>query len=78
MSAVSMTREQFITGTAKLIAGLAVPVSMHMPLGAAEPAWTELHRGLRGFGWATAEEYEEAIREILGPVMLPADPEEAL
>jgi len=61
-----MTREQFIRHAAHLIAGLAVPVSLEMPLGAAGPAWTELHRGLVGFGWATAGEYEEAIREILG------------
>lgn len=58
-------REDLIRNMAVLIAGLQVPVSMEMPLGAAGPAWIELHRGLHGFGWAQASDYEAKIREVL-------------
>lgn len=60
-----MTRDEFIRAVAQLLAGLQVPVSMEVPLGAATPAWTELHRGLHGFGWATADDYETHISEVL-------------
>lgn len=63
--AEEMTREQLIKAVARLLAGLQVPVSMQMPLGAATEPWTELHRGLRGFGWATADDYEQEIRRVL-------------
>ena len=60
-----MDRDEMIQAMAALIAGLAVPVSMEMPLGAAGPAWTTLHRGLAGFGWVTAADYEREIRKVL-------------
>ncbi|HEY1700832.1 MAG TPA: hypothetical protein VGG75_14065 [Trebonia sp.] len=60
-----MTKEEMIAAMAELIAGLQVPMSMSMPLGAAKDPWTRLHRGLHGFGWATAEDYEHAIRAVL-------------
>lgn len=60
-----MDKDQMIAAIARLLAGLAVPVSMEVPLGAAGPAWTELHQALIGFGWATPGEYESAIRGVL-------------
>jgi hypothetical protein len=58
-------RAEIIADLAQLIAALAVPVSLEMPLGAAGPAWTKLHKQLVGFGWATPGEYEEALRKAL-------------
>ena len=60
-----MDRDEMIQAMAALIAGLAVPVSMKMPLGTADQAWTTLHRGLVGFGWAVAADYEREIRKVL-------------
>jgi hypothetical protein len=60
-----VSRDEFITNVAQLLAGLQVPVSMEVPLGTAAPAWTALHRSLYGFGWAEAADYEAAIRKIL-------------
>jgi hypothetical protein len=57
--------DQLIANLSELIAALAAPVSLGMPMGKARPAWTELHSQLVGFGWATAEEYEAAIRKVL-------------
>jgi hypothetical protein len=57
-------RAEVLADLAQLIAGLAVPVSLEMPLGAAGPAWTKLHDRLIGFGWATPGEYEEALRRV--------------
>jgi hypothetical protein len=58
-------RDTTIRDLAELIAGLAVPVSMQMPLGKAGPAWSALHSRLVVFGWATADQYEEALRKVL-------------
>jgi hypothetical protein len=72
-----MDRDQLVRAVAELIAGLAVPVSMEMPLGRAGVAWTALHSDLAVFGWATAEEYETAIRGKLGlPALAPAPAQE--
>jgi hypothetical protein len=60
-----MSKDEMITAMSQLLAGLAVPVSMEMPLGKATVAWTELHRGLVGFGWASPEDYAAKIREVL-------------
>lgn len=60
-----MDRETMIKEMGKLMAGLAVPVSLGAPLGAAREAWGTLHSGLRGFGWASAEQYEDEIRRVL-------------
>jgi hypothetical protein len=62
---MTMEREEFIEATAALIAGMAVPVSLEMKLGAATPAWVQLHHALIGFGWASREEYARAIRKLL-------------
>jgi hypothetical protein len=61
-----MSKDELIKGMSRLMAGLAVPVSLEMKLGVAGVTWTELHRGLVGFGWAKAEDYEAKIREVLG------------
>jgi hypothetical protein len=61
-----MTRDDLISAMAELMAGLAVPVSLGLPLGRAGVAWTELHGGLIGFGWSQPEDYEAKIREVLG------------
>lgn len=60
-----MTRDELIENIAKVMAGLQVPMSMHMPLGAAIEPWSDLHTALIGFGWATKEMWEESLREIL-------------
>jgi hypothetical protein len=60
-----MSKGDFIRAVSQLLAGLQVPVSMEMPLGTATVAWTELHRQLYGFGWAAADDYEDAIIEVL-------------
>jgi hypothetical protein len=62
-----MTKDAFIKEVAQLLAGLQVPISLKLPLGAAAPAWTQLHRGLYGFGWASADDYEARINEVLEP-----------
>ena len=60
-----MTREDMIKALGELMAGLAVPISLGVPLGKAKAAWTELHSGLRGFGWATAEDYSQAMEKVI-------------
>lgn len=60
------SRDRLIHNMAELMAGLAVPVSMPMPLGKARQAWTELHSQLHAFGWASADQYEKEIRRELG------------
>jgi hypothetical protein len=64
-----MTKDEFIRAVAELLAALQFPVSlpetMKENLIVAEKPWVELHRGLHGFGWATAGDYEEAIRWTL-------------
>jgi hypothetical protein len=60
-----MTRDDLITGVARLMATMAVPVSLPMPLGKAADAWGVLHSGLVGFGWANADRYETEIRTVL-------------
>lgn len=60
-----MTEDQFITAVAGLLAGLQVPRSTGV-LGMGAGAFDELHRGLHGFGWNTAQSYEEEIRSVLG------------
>lgn len=60
-------RDRLIANLARLLAGLAVPVSMQMPLGAATAAWSELHGQLIRFGWASADDYETALRDVLTP-----------
>jgi hypothetical protein len=64
-AAGDLSRDEMIKDMAKLLAGLQVPVSMGMPLGAAKDPWVRLHRGLHAFGWAGAEDYEAEIREVL-------------
>lgn len=58
-----MTKDEFIATVAKVLAGLQVPASMGM-LGTAREPWAKLHE-LAGMGWHDAEEYEQAIREVL-------------
>jgi hypothetical protein len=61
-------RDVLIQEIAALISGLAVPVSVNMPIGAALAPWSALHSRLIGFGWGTAEQYEAALREVLDAV----------
>lgn len=63
-------RDELVRDLAQLMAGLAVPVSMEMPLGRAGPAWSAVHARLIVAGWASAEDYEARLREALG--ILPA------
>lgn len=67
-----MDRNTLVRNLAMLLEALAVPVSLEMRLGAATGAWTAVHRELAGFGWATADDYERALREKLGMEALPS------
>jgi hypothetical protein len=58
-------RDEVIRGLAELLAGLAVPVSLGMPLGTARDAWGSVHGQLAGLGWYDADKYEAALREAL-------------
>jgi len=63
-----MTKDELIQEVAKLIAGLAAPRSMpnaRAYLGVGVESWDVLHRGLVGFGWHNAEDYEAEIRKVL-------------
>lgn len=69
-----MDRDEILRTIAELIVDLQVPMSLDgeahargMPtlLHRAQEPWTKLHRELRGFGYATAEEVERALREKL-------------
>lgn len=60
-----MTREEILAALGAVLAGLQVPVSMGMPLGAATEPWTRLHRELTGVGWSDAESYTAALTERL-------------
>jgi hypothetical protein len=60
-----MSQDEFVHTVAELVAGLAVPVSLSMPLGAAREPWQKLH-DLAGFGWHDADMYEAILREALG------------
>lgn len=61
-----MSTDECLALLSELMAGLAVPVSLELPLGKAGLAWSKLHSGLAGFGWATAESYERELRKTLG------------
>jgi len=65
-------RDDVIRGLAELMAGLAVPISLGMPLGMAREAWSDVHGHLFGLGWADAGKYEAALREALGDLDKPA------
>jgi len=61
-----ITNEEIIRTIAEILAGLQVPVSLQIPLGAAREPWIRLNESLRmGIGYATAEEYEKALRDQL-------------
>lgn len=59
-----MTKDEIITAIAEVLAGLQVPVSMGMPLGAAEQPWRNLHNELPS-GWHEVAEYETMLRTRL-------------
>lgn len=60
-------RDELISAFAEMYLGLQVPVSLHLPLGAAGPAFDRVHSLLTGFGWAADnQEVEAKIREVLG------------
>ena len=46
---------------AKLLAGLQVPLSLGLPLGTADAPYRELLDAMPGFGWRTAEDFEEEL-----------------
>lgn len=60
-----MTRDECITAVAEVLAGLQVPVSMGIPLGAALEPWRTLHEEAKAFGWATADDYAEMLQATL-------------
>ena len=58
-----MDNAEIIRRLGILLAALAVPVSMGMPMGAAGKEWADLHHELVGHGWHDAADYENALRE---------------
>lgn len=64
-----MDREEALAEVGKLIAGLAVPVSLGMGpmMGAAYEPWRKLYDEVVGFGYPPVEEeMTEAVRKVLG------------
>lgn len=59
-----MTRDEVISDMAAVVAGLQVPMSMAMPLGAAMEPWRRLH-ALSGSGWHDVDATEAALRAAL-------------
>lgn len=59
-----MTREECIHELAKLLAGLQVPLSLGVPLGAAREPLTELYSQLP-WGWADESAFEQMLKEKL-------------
>lgn len=60
-----MTRDETIDAIAELMAGLQVPISMGMPLGAALEPWRRLNDEAVSFGWADANMYRVKLAEML-------------
>lgn len=63
-----MTREEFISIAARLVAALQVPVSIlgAEVLGTAYEPWQKLMAEVTGgFGWTTAEQAQAAFEQIL-------------
>ncbi len=59
------SRAEVVRDLAEVLAGLQVPVSMGMPLGAAREPWGRLDDRLVGFGWHDADDFEAALLEAL-------------
>lgn len=60
-----MTKDEIITAIAEVLAGLQVPVSLNMPIGAAREPWGKLHEETKSFGWALISDYETMLRSRL-------------
>lgn len=54
--------EKLVEAIARLVAGLHVPVSLGMPLGAARQAYNDVRNEINDFGWSSAEEIEQQLR----------------
>jgi hypothetical protein len=61
----TLERDLLIRSFAAMMSGLAAPISLGVPLGAAREPWSDLHTQLIGVGWATPQQYEAAIRRVL-------------
>jgi hypothetical protein len=62
-----MDRDELIAHLAEILAGLQVPVSLRMNLGAAQAPLLILFDDA-GFGWKSAETFEDYLRTQLGEV----------
>lgn len=64
-----MTREELIAKLASVLAGLQVPLSIDgkVMLGAANEPYREI-LAASGFGWRTAEEFEEWLTGTLATI----------
>jgi hypothetical protein len=62
-----MTRDEFLTVVAELVAGLQVPASISpRTLGTAYEPWRALlHEVNGGFGWTDAEQCRESFEKIV-------------
>lgn len=58
-------RDDLLTALATLINGLAVPVSIGVPLGRARDAYTEVRDLINDFGYSSVPAIEARLREVL-------------
>jgi hypothetical protein len=59
-----MAREEVIESLAAVLAGLQVPMSMQMPLGAALKPLEAIYAEV-GFGWHDRKDFEDWLRKEL-------------
>lgn len=61
-----MTKEELVKLMAQIIEGLEVPFSIRRQmLGTAGEAWLKIYSGLNLFGYASSEDIEKKLTEIL-------------
>lgn len=60
-----LSRDECIDLMAQIIEGLAVPVSIGLPLGTAQQPWDEITHKLGLFGWVNSKEIKSALEKVL-------------
>ena len=60
-----MTKDELIRTLAQLVSGLQVPLSIGVPLGAANQPYRDILSGLKLGGWQDVDQFETALRSKL-------------
>lgn len=60
-------QESFLQDLAELLSGLQVPLSLRVPLGAAEKPYRKILDTVNPFGWTDAEQIRAELDKIFGP-----------